>query len=245
MPNHNCLKIFSSRENQKKAFLVILVLIAILIVLILIIQPLYNIFKDINSIRAFVKSFGIFAPLVFIALQVLQVIFAPIPGQVAGLASGYIFGTWWGTLYTMIGVTFGSFIAFVLSRKFGRPFVEKVISKEVLNKFDYIAKEEGVFALFLIFLLPALPDDAICFLAGLTNIRIRTLVMVAFIGRLPGFLILNMLGNGVLVSQTKLPIIILCIMMVVSFILFFNKKNIESGFNNLVSTLRNKKQKKR
>jgi uncharacterized membrane protein YdjX (TVP38/TMEM64 family) len=53
------------------------------------------------------ERIGILAPLAFVALQIVQVILAPIPGQTLAGGGGYLFGTLWGTVYSMIGVVLG------------------------------------------------------------------------------------------------------------------------------------------
>lgn len=189
------------------------ILIAFLITAILLIitglwgQPLLAAFSDQEQAKRYVESAGIFGPLVFILLQVIQVVIAPIPGQVAGLLGGYLFGPYLGLFYSLIGATIGFTIIFVLARKFGRPFVERFFSKKLIDKFDYITKSKGSFALFLIFLLPAFPDDLICYLAGLTKIPIYRLILISIAGRIPGYLILSLTGNG-LAYENMNPIII-------------------------------------
>jgi len=121
----------------------------------------------------------------------------------------------------------GSLIAFFLSRKLGRPFVERILKQETIKKFDYVSGEKGEFALFMIFLLPALPDDAVCFIAGLTKIPIRKLMLIAFFGRLPGYIILNMVGAGIASSQAMTAIIIFSAFMVVSFLIYIYRRDIE------------------
>ena len=222
-------KLFSSEKNKKKTLKVIVIIALVFLILFMIFAPFFN---DVAKIREFINNFGIFGPLAFIFIHILQVLFAPIPGQVMGFVSGYLFGTTLGLIYTMIGVTIGSYIAFVLSRKYGRPFVEKVVDKKTLKKFDYLIEKGGVFTLFLIFLLPTIPDDAICFIAGLTKIRIRTLVLIAVIGRFPGFLVLNLLGNGVAVSNIRSPIIIFSLMMIISLGVFIYRERLEKLLKN-------------
>jgi len=189
--------------------------------------PLFHLFKNPERVKNFVISFGIFSPVALVLLQILQVLIAPIPGQIAGLVSGYIYGTIFGTILTMIGTTIGSLIAFILARKLGRPFVEKVIDKKILKKFDYLSKEKGTFTLFLIFLLPGLPDDAVCFIAGLTKIPIKKLVLITFLGRLPGFIVLNMIGSGA-AHNLLFSAILLSALVILSWTLLFYKKKLES-----------------
>ena len=135
-----------------------------------------------------------FAPAVFVAIQALQVVIAPIPGHAMGLVSGYLFGTLWGTLYSVVGAVVGSYVAFSLSRRFGRPFVESVVDPDTLDRFDDLTHDHGLFALFVVFLVPGLPDDVLCFTAGLTDLRIHHMVAVALIGRFPGFFLANLAG---------------------------------------------------
>src|SRR5688500_6875952 len=122
-------------------------------------QPLYGLFSDPEHMRQVVSQAGPWGPLVFILLQVLQVVVAPIPGHVVWFVTCFSFGTWQGALYTMIGAAIGFTLIFVFARKLARSFVEHFVDKKHIEKFDYFTNSKnGVFALFLIFLLPASPD---------------------------------------------------------------------------------------
>ena len=232
-------KVFSSSKGRTKFLIALGLLVIVLLSFAYFGKPLFNFFKNPEKIKIFVLSFGAYSPFVLILLQILQVLIAPIPGQLAGFISGFIFGAVLGTLYSMIGTIAGSAIAFVLSRALGRPFVEKVIDKGIIKKFDYVSKKNGTFALFLIYLLPALPDDAISFMAGLTKIPIRNLIFITFLGRFPGMLILNMIGSGVANSKTGFSIILLLSLMAMSFFIYINRKKVEKIAIKLVSKFRN------
>lgn len=148
-----------------------------------------------DTVRETVEDFGLFAPVAFIGLQVLQVIFAPIPGQVLALAGGYVFGPVLGTVYSLVGATIGSAIAFALSRRYGRPAVERLVHPQTLGTVDRFLEDHGRIAVFLVFLLPGLPDDALCFVCGLTPLPLRTLVALSFLGRIPGYALLAFAGG--------------------------------------------------
>lgn len=207
----------------KFAIFIILLVAAIIILW----KPLLSVLASPDKIKEFVSGFGVLAPIIFIALVAAQIIFAPIPGQAAGLAGGYVFGVFLGTLYSLIGLIIGSFIVFILARKFGRPFVEKVVDKKTLEKFDSAIQKRGLFFLFLIYLLPALPDDAVSYLAGLTEFKIRTLVIISAIGRLPGFIVLSLVGAGIASSNSLMSIIIFISMIIVSLLIFWKRNEIE------------------
>lgn len=150
-----------------------------------------------ESLSQLVEGFGTAKPYLFLSLQVLQVVFAPIPGQLIGLLAGHFFGFWHGLFLSMLGLGIGSFIAMGLGRLLGDKLVRRIVPKSVREKFDYLVEEGGLWNFFMLFLLPFLPDDAICFIAGLTRWRILHLLAVCLLGRLPGMAVLIFLGASV------------------------------------------------
>lgn len=132
---------------------------------------------DPASVRSFVERFGVAAPLAFVLLQATQVVIAPIPGQVLALASGWLFGLVWGTVYSIIGATLGSYVAFRLARRYGRPFVDRAIDPTALDRFDDFSNRRGYLTLLVLFLVPGLPDDVICFVAGTTALDIKRITL--------------------------------------------------------------------
>lgn len=154
-------------------------------------------FQNTDAIKRTVQDAGPWGPIVFMGVQFLQILIAPIPGQAVGLLAGALFGPWLGVLYSMIGAVLGFTTVFVLAKLLGRPFVERFVKQEDLTKFDGLTKNAGPFVLFLIFLLPGFPDDIICYIAGLSNLPIRTLVLVSLAGRLPGYLAASFIGAGI------------------------------------------------
>lgn len=216
------------QKNNNRVIKFVILVLAVIILSIVFWKPLIGLFSNLERLKEFILNFGVFSPLIFIILIILQVLIAPMPGQAAGFASGYLFGTILGTIYSMIGLIIGSYIAFSLSRKFGRPFVEKVVDKKTLNKFDKLCLNKGIFTLFLIYLLPALPDDAICYIAGLTKIRIKHLMIISTIGRFPGFLVLNLVGDGVASYNPKFSILLFTILMIISIFVYLYRNGIEN-----------------
>lgn len=133
--------------------------------------------------------------IVFIVLQSLQVVFAPIPGEVTGLVGGILFGEFLGVIYSTIGLTVGSYCAFVLSRRFGRPFVDRFVSKTLIDKFDYLLHHKGAFLVFLLFLIPGVPKDALCYVLGLGHLSTAQFLIIGTSGRLFGTILLTLGGT--------------------------------------------------
>lgn len=187
----------------------ILLTIALLVLLAVILLAMrysdhWMLFQDQVRLRQWINQWGMWKPFAIIFLQMVQVLLAPVPGQVVGLVSGYFFGVAWGTVYSMIGTVLGSAIAFVLARTFGRPLVERLIPQPTLRRLDEGAQRRGLFFFFMVFLIPFLPDDLACFVAGLSSISIPALILTTLAGRLPGILTSCWLGaNAVHFSGTQ------------------------------------------
>ncbi len=155
---------------------------------------LASVFRDPEVFYARVRELGGWAPAAVVGLQALQVLFAPIPGQVVGMAAGYLYGIAWGTALSLTGLGLGSWLAIWLARRLGRPLVKRVASPELIERLDRLSQRHGLWAFFLVFLLPFLPTDVGCFVAGLTPLPIASLVLLVLVGRLPGVVLLNWLG---------------------------------------------------
>ena len=145
----------------------------------------------------FVISFGSYAPLVFIGLQILQVLLAPIPGEFAGFVGGYLFGNVRGLIYSTVGLSLGSLFAFWIARGLGMHFVRRFMGQELMGKFEYIIERHGAFLAFILFLIPGTPKDSFCYLLGVSPMRVGTFLLISSLGRIPGTLLLTMQGNSV------------------------------------------------
>src|SRR5690606_8110637 len=89
------------------AIIGVLILAAVIAAIVIFGQPLLPLFSDPATARETIGGLGAAAPLAFIAMQIAQVVIAPLPGQVSGLIGGFLFGPWLGLLYTMIGAFLG------------------------------------------------------------------------------------------------------------------------------------------
>ena len=147
-----------------------------------------------DKLGRFLQSLGPYSPAVFVLLQILQVVAAPIPGELTGVAGGFVYGETLGFVLSTIGLGIGSWVAFELASILGRPFVERFISQEVLHKFDFLTTNTGTFICFLLFLIPGFPKDYLCFLLGLSRMKLSTFLTVSIIGRMPGTYLLTVQG---------------------------------------------------
>ncbi|UCD33558.1 MAG: TVP38/TMEM64 family protein [Desulfobacterales bacterium] len=181
---------------------------------------LYDLLTDRDQIKTFVTSFGQYAPIVFIIIQILQVLFAPFPGEATGFIGGFLFGTAKGFVYSSIGLTLGSLINFSVGRFLGKRYVRKLIPAHQLEKLDILVKRQGVIVFFILFLFPGFPKDYLSLLLGLSAIPAKVFIVIAAIGRMPGTLMLSLQGSYVFEQQYGWFAVILGVCLVLIFLAY-------------------------
>ncbi|MBU4440639.1 MAG: VTT domain-containing protein [Acetobacterium sp.] len=187
-----------------------------------------EIFATLDTLKSFLLQFGGWTPLVFFLLQLLQIIVAPIPGGTVGLVGGALFGTFGGFLISAAGTIVGSIIVFILAKRFGRPFVMRFVSSELIEKYDHIKESRLNTVLFLIFLFPLFPDDMLCFIAGLSTMPLRTFIIIVLLARTPSVFINTMIGAGIMDDNPTQFIIAVSIYAVLIAVLYFNRKRLDA-----------------
>ncbi len=158
------------------------------------IQLTTKLLTDRELVKSFVTSFGSSAPLVFMAVQVLQVILAPIPGEATGFVGGFLFGAYQGCLYSTIALGIGSWLNFMIGRYFGKRWVRQMVAREKIERYDYLIRHQGLLVVFLLFLFPGFPKDYLCLFLGVSTIPMRVFLPMATLGRIPGTLMLSLQG---------------------------------------------------
>lgn len=151
--------------------------------------PMVRLAEDPQQFQAMVDSYGIWSRLIFVGMVVLQVIIAFIPGEPIELAAGYAFGFVEGTLLTLAGFLIGSLLIFLLVRKFGVKLVEVFFPMEKINQFSFLKNPKKTKTLaFILMLIPGTPKDFLSYFAGLTQLPLRTWMLIVAIGRLPSLI---------------------------------------------------------
>ena len=158
-------------------------------------HDLYLFFTSKRKIIEFIKE-SPFDEIVFIFLQIVQVVAAPVPGELTGFIGGYLYGPVLGTIYSTIGLTLGSWLAFVLAHFFGMPLLEKIIKPAVVEKFDHFMEHQGILVSFFLFLIPGFPKDYLCYIMGVSRMPVGTFLIISAAGRLLGTIMLTLTGNS-------------------------------------------------
>jgi Uncharacterized conserved protein len=207
-----------------------LFLVAIVVLVVLFREQLGSFFHDRNAIRTWIVSKGPWAPLFFIALQVLQVVVFIIPGEIIQIAGGYVFSFWPGLLYSFVGIAAGSVVNFFVGRIMGRPFVESIFDSGKIAKVEAATGSgKGAAGFFLLFLIPGIPKDVLCYVAGFSSMGLPLFLAVSMTGRLPGLLGSAYMGSAAYSGSYRSAMIVLAVAALLFFVGLAFKDHIQTG----------------
>jgi uncharacterized membrane protein YdjX (TVP38/TMEM64 family) len=188
---------FLTDAANKKVVLKGLMLITILCAAIWFRQPVLKAATTIqnqDSVVAYLNQFGPLAPVLLSIALVSQVFVAAIPGHFLILGGGYVYGFWAILTMSMIATVGASQLAFLLAKWAGRPVVERLAPAPVIDKWNAAAAENGMVFFMFAFMLPVFPADVMNYVAGLSAITGRRFFIANFFGRLPGLILLSLVG---------------------------------------------------
>jgi len=151
--------------------------------------------SDVDALAEDLRRDGVRGALLCIGAQFLQVVIFLIPGEITQVAAGYVFGLWKGFLYSVIGIMAGSAFAYGAGKVVGRPTFEKIFGRPALDKLEKTMRsDKGILGVFLLFLAPGAPKDAMSYGAGLAGVGFWRFVFVSGLGRLPALFFSTLFG---------------------------------------------------
>jgi len=169
---------------------------------------LWDLLSDQDRFKAWIRSYGVYAAPVFMAAQFVQVVLFFIPGEVTQIAGGYIFGPWLGLVLSYVGITLGSLTAFAIARMFEHAALDFLVDRQTVHRFDRIVYgRAGYWPLFVLFLLPGIPKDLLCYIAGLTPMHPVTFLAISTVARFPGVLLSTLFGGGLADRNWEMTVI--------------------------------------
>jgi uncharacterized membrane protein YdjX (TVP38/TMEM64 family) len=185
-------------ERSKKLQILLAVIKFAALIVIVIVVPLFlylnnpeffRQFKSLEDVNAFLDNYKSYAGLVYIGLQVVQIVISIVPGQPVQLAAGYAFGVILGYILSVIGILIGSIISFYLGRLLGKDLIYLIFGEERLHKFiSALNSKKGILIVFLIYLIPGIPKDVFGYAGGISTMRGVTFIIISMVARTPAML---------------------------------------------------------
>lgn len=147
---------------------------------------------DVDALAATVAGFGLWAPVVFVALFALATV-AFLPGMVFALAGGVLFGPVLGTLYNLTGATIGAVLAFLAARYVAAGWVREKAGPR-LDRIIQGVEDEGWRFVAFTRLVPLFPFNLLNYALGLTRIPLLAYTVATAVCMIPGAAAFTYLG---------------------------------------------------
>jgi uncharacterized membrane protein YdjX (TVP38/TMEM64 family) len=165
--------------------------------------------------------------LILIGLQMLQIVICMLPGQPIQFASSYLYGFWQGYLISIIGAIIGTVVTYNIAKFLGKDALHILFGEKRVN--EYMRKlnsGKAYIIILLIYLIPGIPKDLMCYVAGLSEIKIRPFIIISTIGRTPGIMGSLLMGS-MLENENYLGLaIMVLIAIIISYVFYKNRKRL-------------------
>ena len=157
--------------------------------------PMVHLAGNPQAFHHWVEQFGIWGKLVFVAMVTFQVLVALIPGEPLELAAGYTFGIFEGTVLSMLGILIGSWLVFLLVRRFGIRLVSVFFSDREIKELLFLKDQRKTkIIVFLLMLIPGTPKDLLSYFAGLTKLTTTQWLTIVALARIPSLVTSTVTG---------------------------------------------------
>lgn len=148
--------------------------------------------ENIENLAAHYRTLG---PLIGILLPFVEAFLPFLPLVVIVVANASSYGLWIGFLLSWIGTVLGSYVVFLLTRKFGKhPRLKRFIGKEKVQKLIKWVDMRGLSPLFILLCFPFTPSVIVNIVAGLSNIKKKYYLIVIMAGKFIMIASMSVLG---------------------------------------------------
>lgn len=181
----------------------------------------------VETLIELITSQGPLGVLILLGMQLLQIIVAFIPGEVVQIAAGMMYGPLWGSVVILVGCVLSSMVVYELVHKLGAPFVRSMVGEKQLLKFRQfeLSGKFGV-TVFILFLIPGFPKDVLTYIVPLSDMNLRTFLLLSTIGRTPGVIISTYAAAGLADGNTVTSVIIFVVAALIAIIVLLLRNRI-------------------
>ena len=181
----------------------------------------------VETLIELITSQGPLGVLILLGMQLLQIIVAFIPGEVVQIAAGMMYGPLRGSVVILVGCVLSSMVVYELVHKLGAPFVRSMVGEKQLLKFRQfeLSGKFGV-TVFILFLIPGFPKDVLTYIVPLSDMNLRTFLLLSTIGRTPGVIISTYAAAGLADGNIVTSVIIFVVAALIAIIVLLLRNRI-------------------
>lgn len=196
--------------------------------------------KKLEHIIKLIQSTGPYGKIVFVLLQILQVVVLPLPALLCYVSGVMIYGSLEAFILSSIGVFIGSMICYAIGKFCGRGVVHW-LAGDKMDKYLQILSNRGKGPFIIMQILPFFPDDVLCILAGVTNMNFWFYLVVMILIRPLVIAIYCFFGSGSIIPFSGWGIPVWIVIFVIFGIIGILTYKYQDKIDNLFMTKKVKK----
>ena len=240
------------KQKIKLKIVKIIILILAVLIIIGVISNLFPIIKDLNTkegqiaFKEIISNSKIEGFLILFVLQIVQIIFAFIPGEPIEILAGVCFGSLWGTIFIMISIFISTLVIYLLVKRWGKKFIVLFFSEESINKIENSKllknKKKIEIITIILFLIPGTPKDLLVYIGGLLPIKEVRFLMIATLLRFPSVLSSTIAGDNLIEGRWIISLIayIVTFLLTFLFIIIFNRFDKDKITDDVIKSIKEK-----
>lgn len=229
------IKSFSKKKKMitiLKFSIMIFILVIIPLYLIFFRQDLMSDVKNTQKVIKFLEEYKGESVLIYIGIQIAQIVICVIPGQIFQFAAGYLYGFFLGLLYSIIGAALGTTITFYLARFLSRDALHLLFEEDkVEDLVRRLNSKKAYIVVFFIFLIPGVPKDLCCYAAGASDMKLKTFLIISLIGRTPAMAGSILFGIFYKSHEYSLMFALALVVAIICIFFFIKRKDVKKFFD--------------
>ncbi|WP_260398258.1 TVP38/TMEM64 family protein [Peribacillus simplex] len=182
----NLVLIIMKKENYLKLTRLALVYLSIFLIIVCLIfyTTKFLFLTDGICIGSVLGGNPLLSKLLFLLICFLQPIILPLPEALTVPAGSAVFGSFTATYLSFFGTISGIAVMFLIARIGGQKLALRLVKEKHLQSYQKYMQKNETAILFLLFVIPILPDEIICLGSGISGVSFSRFILIASLSKL-------------------------------------------------------------
>ncbi|CAH0276960.1 TVP38/TMEM64 family protein [Peribacillus simplex] len=182
----NLVLIIMKKENYLKLTRLALVYLSIFLIIVCLTfyTTKFLVLTDGIGIGSVLGGNPLLSKLLFLLICFLQPIVLPLPEALTVPAGSAVFGSFTATYLSFFGTISGIAVMFFIARIGGQRLTLRLVKEKHLQSYQKYMQKNETAILFLLFVIPILPDEIICLGSGIGGVSFSRFILIASLSKL-------------------------------------------------------------
>jgi len=183
--------------------------------------------SDPTLLSEYIKDNLLTGVLIFLGIQILQIVVAVIPGEFVEIAAGAAFGAFFGFVLSMIGVAIATALIFAVTRRLGKPLVYAAFGEDKMKRFEVYGQHKRRDAvIFWLFFIPGIPKDILTYAAPFFGISLKRFLVITLIARIPSVISSTIAASYAMQGDYLISVLIFAVCGIIAAVGYFLSERI-------------------